>query len=156
MAQRLLHFRAFRFSVFLLAFLTATVLSAPAQGKGPHPRRKDEWKHQVEKLEDVWRTAQLNADVDAMDKLLSEDYVGITMSGQVVTKTQQLDRMRNRTMTLTKMELDYVKVKLIGTTAIVTSRVTVSFVAALAPARHSFPQGSSPPKMVRPFTPGDE
>jgi len=29
-----------------------------------------------------------------MDKLLSDDYIGITMTGQVNTKAQQLDRMR--------------------------------------------------------------
>ncbi len=60
-----------------------------------------------------------------MDKLLSDDYVGITMSGQVVTKTQQLDRLRTRTLVLTKIQLDDVKVKLIGTTAFVTSHAEV-------------------------------
>ena len=60
-----------------------------------------------------------------MDKLLSDDYVGITMAGQVVTKTQQLDRMRNRSMVLTKIELTDVKVKMIGTNAIVTSLADV-------------------------------
>jgi ketosteroid isomerase-like protein len=125
MAQRILGFRRIRFGSLLLAFLAATAFSLSAQGNGPHPKRNDQWKHQVEKLEGVWRTAQLNADVDAMDKLLSDDYVGITMSGQVVTKIQQLDRMRNRTLVLTKMALDDVKVKLIGTTAIVTSRAEV-------------------------------
>ena len=43
------------------------------------------------------------------------------MSGQVVTKTQQLDRMRNRNLVLANITLDDVKVKLIGSTAIVTS-----------------------------------
>jgi ketosteroid isomerase-like protein len=47
------------------------------------------------------------------------------MTGQVVTKTQQLDRMRNRSMVLTKIELTDVKVKMIGTTAIVTSLADV-------------------------------
>jgi ketosteroid isomerase-like protein len=122
MAQRILDFR---FGIWLLALVAATAFTLPAQGDGPHPRRHDEYKHQVEKLEEVWRTAQLSADVDAMNKLLSDDYVGITMSGQVVTKMQQLDRMRNRTLVLTKIELDDVKVKLIGTTAIVTSRAAV-------------------------------
>jgi len=79
----------------------------------------------VEKLEDVWRQAQLNGDAATMDKLLSEDYVGISMNGQVVTKMQQLDRMRNRQIVLTKIDLDDVKVKLIGTTAIVTSRAEI-------------------------------
>ena len=125
MAQRISGFRKIRFGITLLTILTATAFSLPAQGNGPHPKRKDQWKHQVERLEEVWRTAQLNADVNAMDKLLSDDYVGITMSGQVVTKIQQLDRMRNRTVVLTKMVLDDVKVKLIGTTAIVQSRAEV-------------------------------
>lgn len=97
----------------------------PAQLQPPHPKRKDQYKRQVEKLEEQWRIAQLDDDVDAMDKLLSDDYVGITMSGQVVTKMQQLDRMRNRNLVLTKITLDDVKVKLIGSTAIVTSLAEV-------------------------------
>src|ERR1035437_5773513 len=125
MTQRVHKFRRIRFGICLLAILAVMPFSLPAQANGPHPRRKDEWKHQVEKLEDVWRTAQLNGDVDAMDKLLSDDYVGITMAGQLVTKTQQLDRMRNRSMVLTKIELTDVKVKMIGTIAIVTSLAEV-------------------------------
>src|ERR1019366_8627297 len=124
MAQRDLDHRLFRPFVGALAcvVLAITAFALPALGKGPHPKRNDQYKHQVEQLEEAWRTAQVNGDVEAMDKLLSEDYVGITMSGQVVTKRQQLDRMRNRTTVLTKIELDDVKVKLIGTTAaIVTS-----------------------------------
>jgi ketosteroid isomerase-like protein len=138
MTQRVHKFRRIRFGICLLAILAVTPFSLPAQANGPHPRRKDEWKHQVEKLEEVWRTAQLNADVDAMDKLLSDDYVGITMSGQVVTKMQQLDRMRNRTMVLSKIVLDDVKVKLIGTTAIVTSRAEVEGTDDGAPMHGNF------------------
>jgi len=127
MAQRDLDHRLFRPFVGALAcvVLAITAFALPALGKGPHPKRNDQYKHQVEQLEEAWRTAQVNGDVEAMDKLLSEDYVGITMSGQVVTKRQQLDRMRNRTTVLTKIELDDVKVKLIGTTAIVTSLAQV-------------------------------
>jgi ketosteroid isomerase-like protein len=105
--------------------LAGAAAATPARGDGPHPRRREEYKRQVEKLEQAWRTAQLNGDADAMDKLLSDDYVGITMAGQVVTKMQQLDRMRNRSMVLSKIVLDDVKVKLIGTTAIVTSLADV-------------------------------
>jgi ketosteroid isomerase-like protein len=130
MAQRGLHHRIVLLGAGLLAGLLLAGLLAPggltpAYANGPHPIRKDEYKHQVEHLEEVWRSAQLNDDVDAMDKLLSDDYVGITMTGQVVTKLQQLDRMKNRTMVLSKIELDDVKVKLIGSTAIVTSRAQV-------------------------------
>jgi ketosteroid isomerase-like protein len=127
MEQHVLQHRLFRpgNGLVALVLLAGAALALPARADTPHPKRKDEYKHQVEKLEDVWRTAQLNGDVDAMDKLLSDDYVGITMSGQVVTKTQQLDRMRNRSMVLTKIELTDVKVKMIGTTAIVTSLADV-------------------------------
>jgi ketosteroid isomerase-like protein len=130
MERRVLPYRLLRPSVGIgigllaLGMLGACVL--PAGATAPHPRRKEEYRAQVEKLEETWRTAQLNDDVAAMDKLLSDDYVGITMTGQVVTKMQQLDRMRNREMVVTTIVLSDVKVKLIGTTAaIVTSLADV-------------------------------
>ena len=76
-------------------------------------------------MEQAWRAAQLANDVPAMDKLLSDDYVGITMTGQVVTKHQQLDRMRNRQLVLTRIDMDDMKVKLIGSTAVVTSLINI-------------------------------
>jgi ketosteroid isomerase-like protein len=124
MAQRVPQSRRFRFGAGL-AVLAAIIFTPLANADGPHPKRHDQYKHQVEQLEEVWRTAELKGDVDAMDKLLSDDYVGITMTGQVVTKMQQLDRMRNRNLVLDKMDLEDVKVKLIGSTAIVTSLADV-------------------------------
>ena len=41
-----------------------TVLAVPALAKGPHPKRNDEYRHQVEKMEETWRMAQLDGDVD--------------------------------------------------------------------------------------------
>ena len=126
MAQHVLQHRSFRPGIGLATLvLLAAAFALPARADAPHPKRKDAFKHQVEKLEEVWRTAQLNGDVDAMDKLLSDDYVGITMTGQVVTKSQQLDRMRNRSLVLTKIELQDVKIRMIGMTAIVQSLAEV-------------------------------
>jgi len=105
--------------------LSLWILAAPAKGQHPHPLRNDQFKHQVEQMEQAWRSAELNGDVDAMSKLLSDDFVGINMSGQVVTKMQLLDRMRRRRAVLTRLDLDDVHVKLIGQTAIVTSRAEV-------------------------------
>jgi ketosteroid isomerase-like protein len=121
MTQQLFPSRRFWFYGGLVAVLMMAALTLPARAKRPHPRRHDEYKHQVEKLEDVWRAAQLSGDVTAIDQMLADDYVGITMSGQMVTKTQQLDRMRKRTMVLSTYDLTDRKVKLIGTTAVVTS-----------------------------------
>jgi ketosteroid isomerase-like protein len=102
-----------------------TLSSLPVFAKGTKSAKKPDFKRQVEQLEETWRIAQINGDIAAMDRLLSEDYVGITMNGQVVTKTQQLERMRARQFVLTKIELNDVKVKLIGTTAIVTCQAEV-------------------------------
>jgi ketosteroid isomerase-like protein len=111
--------------VLALVMLAGTLSTLPASAAPPHRKIKETYRKQVEQLEETWRSAQVNGDVAAMDKLLSDDYVGITMAGQVVTKMQQLDRMRNRQLVLSKIVLDDVKVKLIGTTAIVTSLADV-------------------------------
>lgn len=127
--------RATRFAVvaaIVLAALLAAFGSTPSLAQRPHPRHKEDLKRQVEKLEETWRLAQLNGDVETMDRLLSDDYIGITMNGQIVTKTQQLDRMRARTLSLTKIELDDVKVKLIGQTEGANSRVTGAVVTSRA------------------------
>jgi ketosteroid isomerase-like protein len=79
----------------------------------------------IEALEQQWRSAQLNDDVAAMDKLLSDDFLGITANGEVVTKEQFLDRMRNRVLTISTMEMSEQKIKLVGQVAIVTSLAQV-------------------------------
>src|SRR5277367_2424349 len=91
----------------------------------PLHEKKHDAKRQVEALEEQWRTAQLGGDVATMDKLLSDDYIGITITGQVNTKAQQLDRMRARKVVITRLELVERQVKLIGSIAIVTSRAEV-------------------------------
>ncbi len=101
--------------------LLAPAVTAAAQ---PHHKSKDV-KQQIEELEQQWRTAQLASDVAAMDKLLSEDYIGISMNGQVNTKAQQLERISTRRVAITRLDLSEMKVKLIGSIAIVTSRAQV-------------------------------
>jgi ketosteroid isomerase-like protein len=83
-----------------------------------HPKRVE--RGTIESLEKQWQKAQLADDVTAMDKLLSDDYLGITSSGELLTKAQQLDRMRNRRIVLSQLEVTDTKIKLIGPVAIVT------------------------------------
>jgi len=80
-------------------------------------------------LEEQWRTAQLAGDVSAMDKMLAEDFIGISMSGQVNTKAQQLDRIKTRKLVVTKIDLSDRKIKLVGSIAIVTSKAEVEGMA---------------------------
>ena len=67
---------------------------------GPH-RGARTMRDQIEALETQWKKAALANDIEAMDHLLSDDYLGITANGQVVTKPQQLDRMRTRNFSVT-------------------------------------------------------
>jgi ketosteroid isomerase-like protein len=123
--------------------LTAVVLGWPAQAfcaawNQPLHEKKHAAKQQVEALEEQWRQAQLGGDVATMDKLLSDDYIGISMTGQVNTKEQQLDRMRLHKIALTKLDLGERQVKLIGSIAIVTSRAEVEGTNEGAPVKGTF------------------
>lgn len=83
-------------------------------------------REQIEALETQWKTAVLANDIEAMDHLLSDDYLGITASGMAVTKPQQLDRMRSHNFAITSLNVSEVKIKLISQhAAIVTSLAQV-------------------------------
>jgi len=114
------------------------MFSSFAAAKNPHGQKKPDYKREVESLEEHWRIVQLNNDVAEMDRLLSDDYIGITMNGQVVTKAQLLARMRTRQLTVKQIELNDVKVKLIGSTAIVTSEARVDGSSEGVPVRGMF------------------
>ncbi len=120
-----------RVTVAVLTVLLAGMAVCPAfagpgahGASGPHEKRPDP-KHQVQALEEQWRVAQLAGDTATMDKMLSDDYIGISMTGEVDTKAQQLRRVTDRRLMLTKIELSDMKVKLVGEIAIVTSRAEV-------------------------------
>ncbi len=103
--------------VLSLGLAQATLASAAVHR--PHESKRSE-KRQIEDLEEQWRRALIADDVAAADDLLAEDYVGISMTGQANTKSQQLDRIRNRRLVITSMNLSDSKVKLVGPVAIVT------------------------------------
>ena len=93
----------------------------PLPGPARHIQKRDA-REQIADLEQQWRSATLTGDVPAMDKLLSDDYVGISWTGQVNTKASQLDRLRDRSLIVTKLDLTDVKIKVVNAVAIVTSK----------------------------------
>jgi uncharacterized protein (TIGR02246 family) len=126
--------------LLMVAMLLGAVACKPVAAFAvQHPHQKRATKETVEALEQQWRQAQLNGDVAAMDRLLSDDFVGITAFGQVTTKAQQLARVRDRTMVLTELELSDIKVKLIGPiVAVVTSRAEIKGTNDGAPMSGTF------------------
>ena len=95
---------------------------APSFNAQPHNKHV---RATIENLEEQWRTATLSGDAATLDHLLSDDYIGITWTGQVNTKTMQLDRIRNRTLVVHSMELSDRKVKVVQSVAIVTCKATI-------------------------------
>lgn len=112
-------------AVAALAVVSSGLAVGPAFASAASHAKKPDAKQQVEALEEEWRVAQLAGDTATMDKMLSDDYIGISMTGEVDTKAQQLRRVSDRRMMLTKIELSDMKVKLVGAIAIVTSRAKV-------------------------------
>ena len=113
--------------VFVAAALLGAGLCRPAVAVGVHRKSVQRTTVKaVEAIEEQWRLAQLQGDAPAMDRLLADDFVGITAFGQVITKAQQLARVRDRVVVLTQFDLSDIKVKLIGPiVAVVTSRAEV-------------------------------
>lgn len=110
------------------AVLLATLLVVPllcAQKSPIHPKRNHQEREQIAALEHDWQQAMLDDDVPAMDNLLSDDYLGISSTGEVFTKVQQLDHMRDRQFVITGLETSDRKIKLVGDIAIVTSLAQV-------------------------------
>ena len=106
--------------------LAATFLpAAPCRAFHMPGEHRSDAKRQVEVLEAEWRQAQLSGALDTLDRLLADDFVGISMSGQVNTKAQVLSRMRNHTLVVSRMDMAEQKVKVVGEIAIVTVRATV-------------------------------
>ena len=106
----------------LLLCLLAFAWPLFARGNNsPHQKPKDV----ILSLEQQFRAASLAGDPAQLDKLLSDDYVGISWNGQVSTKAMQLDRVRSRTFVLSRLDVSDVKVKVVGPIAIVTSTADI-------------------------------
>jgi ketosteroid isomerase-like protein len=91
---------------------------------------KHESRREIDQLEEKWRKAVLAGDVAAMDSLLSDDYIGINVSGTLQTKEDVLTRLRSGRRRITNLALSDSKVRFYGTTALVTSIAHVTGVNA--------------------------
>jgi ketosteroid isomerase-like protein len=106
-------------------------LAAWPQAVRAHPHsdmpraEKHEVRHEIDQLEDRWRTAILDSNTKAMDSLLADDYVAITPFGTLQTKDQTLASLRSGRWHFTTLNLFDRKVRFYGSTALVTSLAEV-------------------------------
>ena len=102
--------------------LALVCLTQQAHAVFPHhdPAHKE-----IETLELDWRQAQLTNNIMMVDKLLADDYLGISANGTLETKADELSRRRNGAMHISALDLSDIKVRIYGDTAVVTSKADV-------------------------------
>lgn len=119
-----------------VALLALIGLALPALAQ--HHERKRVERAEILALEQKWRQAQLADDTTTMDKLLSDEFLGVIASGQVVTKMQQLDRMRTRSLDIRRLDLSETRIKISGNLAVVTSLADIDGTADGHPLQGAF------------------
>lgn len=108
----------------MLAAALCLVLANPAWAM---PHRDSHAIHkEIEALETQWRDAVVGNNVSQMDRLLADDYVGISANGTVETKSEELDQRRAGTVRIQSLEITDLKVRVYGDTAVVTSKAALT------------------------------
>jgi ketosteroid isomerase-like protein len=105
-------------SVLLISGLEQSALAAPA----PVPRaQRHEYRHEIDQMEEAWRTAMLRGNSAALAALLADDYTAITAQGAIQTREQAIANLHSGTLQITGLDISDRKVRIYGTTAVVTS-----------------------------------
>jgi ketosteroid isomerase-like protein len=102
-----------------LAFTILTGLAPQAHAVFPH---HDSTHKEIEGLESDWRQAQLTNNISMVDRLLADDYLGISANGTLETKADELATRRSGILHITELDLSDIKVRIYGDTAVVTSK----------------------------------
>ncbi len=79
----------------------------------------------IEQLEQQWRDAILSKDPSAEAALLADSYVGIGPDGTIASKSEELQARANGQEHLEKYEVEERKIRIYGSTAVVTSKVRI-------------------------------
>jgi ketosteroid isomerase-like protein len=106
--------------------LTIAVVAAAAPLRAMGRAEKHDVRHQIEGLENSWRNAVLHGNTAAMDGLLADDYMAITPTGILQSKEQELASLRSGTVRFNSLDVSDRKIRVYGTTALVTSRADVA------------------------------
>jgi len=87
----------------------------------PH-HEKSEIHKEIEALEQEWQQAIVTNNVGEMDRLLADDYVGISSNGTIENKQQELAQRSAGTVRISRMDITDTRVRVYGDTAVVTSQ----------------------------------
>ena len=108
-----------------ITLLAAGMCVAPVYAKAAKAQKHANSHQEIDRLEEAWRDAILQANTAEMKALLSDDYTAITPNGTLQTKDDTLANLRSGRMHFTTLNVSDRKVRFYGNTAIVTSRARV-------------------------------
>jgi ketosteroid isomerase-like protein len=106
----------------IAAALVLALCSGPLMARTQRTQ-KHERRHEIDHLEDAWRTAVLKDDSTALGGLLADDYMAITPTGTLQTKDETIASLRHAHFTA--LAITERKIRFYGTTALVTSTADV-------------------------------
>ncbi len=82
-------------------------------------------KRQIAQMERQWRAALLSGNTNALSALISDTYVGIGPNGTIFNKTEEIQATASGENRFQRLHLEERKIRIYGTTAVVTSKVLV-------------------------------
>jgi ketosteroid isomerase-like protein len=111
------------FSVAVFAFLAAAVAAGQQQDAGKDPKIAVE--QVIRKLDNERIQAQIHADAVALDRIYSDDFIGVGPSGTVRTKPQVISDFTAGDLKFQSITTDEVRVRVYGDAAVETGRSTM-------------------------------
>lgn len=107
-------------SLFLLVLATALVTSLPAARA---QTRSDQDVTEIRRLEQVWDTAHLQGDVDALDRLWAQDLEVAVPRMPLMSKSDSLRFVCTGRMTFQQYQSSDIHIRIYGTAGVVTGRL---------------------------------
>ena len=105
-----------------MALLSFAFGQSPTQQASQNTNTEQEVRAAIER----YRTALLQRDVPALEKIWADDYVFVNASGDVLTKAQRLANAKSGATTLDSIkEEENITVRVYQNSAVATSRVTI-------------------------------
>ena len=116
-----------QFGIALLAAVLLALAVPPARALLIRPHRPGHSEQQqVLHVDDQIRTALLTADASALDKVLADDFLGISANGTLSDKQQYLRRIGKREHQFSRIEITDRKVRLQTNSAVVVTTAEVT------------------------------
>ena len=109
-----------------LTIIMAMLSFAFGQPVTQQESHNDKSEKEVREMIEKYRTALLQRDVPALEKIWADDYVFVTASGDVLTKAERLANVKSGVTTLDSInEEENITVRVYQNSAVATSRVTI-------------------------------